>query len=126
MLGLGGSVATPSSGITAEVVVVKDKDELDSLADDKIAGKIVCFNFPMPKWTKEDSGYRSAVQYRSNGASWAAERGGVAALVRSVTATSLQSPHTGAMRYDAKIEKVPTAAISVCLLYTSPSPRDRG
>ena len=113
MLGLGGSVATPSSGITAEVVVVKDKDELDSLADDKIAGKIVCFNFPMPKWTKEDSGYRSAVQYRSNGASWAAERGGVAALVRSVTATSLQSPHTGAMRYDAKIEKVPTAAISV-------------
>lgn len=112
MLGLGGSVATPKEGITAEVIVVSDKDELDALAGDKIAGKIVVFNVAMPKWTKESSGYGQTVQYRSNGASWAAERGAVAALVRSVTAYSLQSPHTGAMRYNAKIKKVPVAAIS--------------
>ena len=112
MLGLGGSVATPKEGITAEAIVVSSKEELDKLSDDQIAGKIVVFNAAMPKWTKETSGYGQTVKYRSNGASWAAERGAVAALVRSVTAYSLQSPHTGAMRYDAKIKKVPVAAIS--------------
>lgn len=114
MLGLGGSIATPAEGITAEVIVVSDKAELDALPDEKIAGKIVVFNHAMPMYSETDgSGYGSTVQYRSNGAKWAAERGAVAALVRSVTAYSLASPHTGAMRYDATIKKIPTAAISV-------------
>ena len=114
MLGLGWSVATPAEGITAEVIVVNDKAELDSLDDDQVKGKIVVFNNAMADYSDTTgAGYGAAVQYRSNGASWAAERGGVAALVRSVTAYSLVSPHTGAMRYDAEIEKVPAAAISV-------------
>ncbi len=116
MLGLGGSVATPADGITAEVVVVKNKDELDSLSDDQVRGKIVVFNFPMPQWLEtEGSGYGVAVQYRTNGAKWASERGAVAALVRSVTAYSLQSPHTGAMRYSGgpDVKKIPAAAISI-------------
>ena len=114
MLGLGWSVGTTAEGVTAEVIVVDDKAELDSLSDDQIKGKIVVFNYAMADYSDIDgSGYGDAVQYRSNGASWAAERGGVAALVRSVTAYSLNSPHTGAMRYNAEIEKVPSAAISV-------------
>ena len=114
MLGLGWSIGTASEGITAEVIVVKNKEELDSLPDEEIKGKIVVFNFPMPQYSEtEGSGYGQAVQYRSNGAKWAAERGGVAALVRSVTAYSLVSPHTGAMRYDAEVKKIPAAAISV-------------
>lgn len=115
MLGLGGSVATPKDGITAPVVVVRDKEELDALPDEAIEGRIVVFNFPMPAWSPTTgSGYGQAVQYRSNGATWAAERGGVAALVRSVTAYSLDTPHTGAMRYgDSEVKKVPTAAITV-------------
>jgi carboxypeptidase Q len=114
MLGLGGSIGTPAEGISAEVIVVDDKEELDSLADDQIAGKIVVFNKAMPMYSEIDgSGYGRTVAYRSNGAKWASERGGVAALVRSVTAYSLVSPHTGAMRYDAEVAKVPTAAISV-------------
>lgn len=114
MLGLGGSVATPVDGITAEVIVVADKNELDALSDKQLAGKIVVFNAAMPPYSEiAGSGYGQVVQYRSNGASWAAERGAVAALVRSVTAYSLASPHTGAMRYDAKFPKIPVAAISV-------------
>lgn len=114
MLGLGWSIGTPAEGITAEVIVVKDKKELDSLPDERIKGKIVVFNFPMAMYSETNgSGYGQAVQYRLNGAKWASERGGVAALVRSVTAYSLVCPHTGAMRYDAEIKKVPTAAISV-------------
>ncbi len=116
MLGLGGSVATPKDGITAEVIVVKDKDELDALPDEQIKGKIVVFDVPMPPYSEQDgSGYGRVVQYRGNGAKWASERGAVAALVRSVTAYSLDSPHTGAMRYSGgpEIKKIPTAAISV-------------
>ncbi|MEM8679722.1 MAG: M20/M25/M40 family metallo-hydrolase [Planctomycetota bacterium] len=114
MLGLGGSVGTPPEGITAEVLVVDDKEELDALPDDQIEGKIVVFNCAMPPYSEVDgSGYGRTVQYRSNGASWAAERGAVAALIRSITAYSLVTPHAGAMRYQGGIEKIPTAAITI-------------
>ena len=49
----------------------------------------------------------------SSGASRAAQHGAVAALVRSVTPVSLQTPHTGAMSYDEKQPKIPTAAITI-------------
>src|SRR5258706_389962 len=38
---------------------------------------------------------------------------GVAALVRSMTGSSLQTPHTGAMTYTAGVAKIPVAALSV-------------
>src|SRR5437870_10789828 len=46
---LGESVATPSEGITADVVAVKNFDELKAMSRDKIAGKIVLFNYPFDK-----------------------------------------------------------------------------
>src|ERR1700736_2409575 len=42
---LGGSVATPAEGITAEVVAVKTLDELKMLPREKVAGKIVLSNY---------------------------------------------------------------------------------
>jgi len=114
MLGLGGSVGTPPEGITAEIVVVANKEELDALPLEAVEGKIVVFNCVMPKFTDAiGSGYGATVQYRSNGAKWAAEKGAVAALVRSITATSLQTPHTGAMRYGTAETKIPVAAITI-------------
>src|SRR6267378_4429902 len=41
---LGGSVPTPSDGLTAEVLVVNNFDELQALGRDRVAGKIVLFN----------------------------------------------------------------------------------
>ena len=105
MLGLGGSIATPPGGITAEVVTVSDFNELDKLGREKVAGKIVLYN-------QEYRGYGTTVTYRTNGASRAAALGAVAALVRSVTPLAMQTPHTGAMNYDANQPKIPTAAIS--------------
>lgn len=113
MLGLGGSVATPPEGVTAPVLVVKDKDELDQRADEA-KGKIVLFNNAMPPYDPEKgSGYGKAVAYRGKGAIYAAEKGAVACLVRSVTAKSLRSPHTGAMRYQDGVVKIPAAAITI-------------
>jgi|CXWL01.1.fsa_nt_gi carboxypeptidase Q len=113
MLGLGGSIATPPDGISAPVLVVKDKEELDQRAEEA-RGKIVLFNNVMPPYDPEKgSGYGKAVQFRGKGAILAAEKGAVACLVRSVTAKSLRSPHTGAMRYEDGVTKIPAAAITV-------------
>jgi Zn-dependent M28 family amino/carboxypeptidase len=113
MLGLGGSVGTPKKGLRAEVVVVSSKEELEQLGD-AVKGKIVLFDVPMPKYDpKKGAGYGETVAYRTNGPVWAAKQGAVASLVRSVTATSLRSAHTGATRYDDAVAKIPAAAISV-------------
>ena len=105
MLGLGNSVATPAAGITAEAVVVRNFAELDALGE-RVRGKIVVYNAPF-------TNYGATVQYRLHGASRAARHGAVAALVRSITPTSLQTPHTGAMNYDAQQPKIPVAAITI-------------
>jgi Zn-dependent M28 family amino/carboxypeptidase len=106
MTGLGNSVGTPPEGIRAPVVVVGNFDELAAKGRAVVEGKIVVYNEP---W----EGYGRTVAYRTNGAVKAAELGAVAALVRSVTPVSLQSPHTGSMRYDDHTPKIPTAAISI-------------
>src|SRR5437867_8926808 len=46
---LGGSVATPPEGIEADVDAVRNFDELKSMPRDKVAGKIVLFNYPFDK-----------------------------------------------------------------------------
>lgn len=112
MLGLGGSVATPEEGLTAEVVVVEDDKQLEALGEGA-KGRIVLFNNRMPPF-HPDFGprYGETVKFRVNGANLVAKAGGVACLVRSVTAHSLRSPHTGMMRYAADAKKIPAAAVS--------------
>jgi len=105
MLGLGGSVGTPPAGITAPVLVVRSFDELRQRAA-LARGKIVLFDVPFTT-------YGETVQYRSNGATEAARVGAVGVLIRSVASASLQTPHTGAMRYDTTVRRIPAAALSV-------------
>jgi len=113
MLGLGGSIGTPSEGVTAPVVVVHDEDELSALGD-AVKGKIVLYDNLMHAYDPEHgSGYGTAVRFRTKGASLAAAKGAVASLIRSVTARSLRSPHTGALRYEKDAPKIPSAAVSV-------------
>ena len=57
MLGLGGAVATPPGGITAEVLAVRSFDDRKS-REHVLTGKIVLFNVPF-------RGYRETVTYRA-------------------------------------------------------------
>ena len=112
---LGGSVATPANGITADVVEVTSFDELKQLGA-KVKGKIVFYNVPMDmelvRARRSFDAYSKAVVYRGAGASRAAEYGAVAVVIRSVGSDSLRTPHTGALRYDAKQPKIPAAAMT--------------
>ena len=109
---LGGSIATPAEGITAEVIEVKSFDELKKLGD-KAKGKIIFFNRPMDRTQLQTfAAYGGAVDQRGGGAIMAARAGGVAALVRSMTTRIDDSPHTGGMGYVDTVKKVPAAAIS--------------
>ncbi|MDC1360642.1 M20/M25/M40 family metallo-hydrolase [Flavobacteriales bacterium] len=58
------------------------------------------------------SAYGGAYDQRGNGASAAADVGAIGALVRSLTHALDTLPHTGAMRYQDDIPKIPAAAIS--------------
>lgn len=113
LLGLGGTVPTPKGGIEAEVVVAASFDELEKLGA-AVKDRIVLFDAAMPEFDEQKgSGYGDVVKYRSSGPSRAAKLGAKAVLVRSVTAHSLQTPHTGALNYDKDVAKIPAAAITV-------------
>lgn len=104
MLGLGGSIATPAAGITADVMVVTSYDDLRARAAEA-RGKIVLFNVPF-------TNYGQTVAYRSGGAVAAARAGAVASIIRSVTPFSMRTPHTGGMAYNDSVPKIPHAAIT--------------
>jgi carboxypeptidase Q len=113
---LGGSVATPPAGITADVIEVTSYEQLEQLGAAKIGGKIVFYDAAMDRELVESDrafeAYSKAVGFRGTGASRAAEFGAVAAVIRSVASGSLRTPHTGAMRYDPKFPKIPAAAMT--------------
>jgi len=113
---LGGSVATPKEGITAEVVAVRNFDELKALPREKVAGKIVLFNYSFDKQMaaqgRSGEAYGEAVEYRSDGPSAAARQGAVACLIRSVGGADYRITHTGQTKYAADAPKIPAGALT--------------
>ena len=110
---LGGSIATPKEGLTANVVEVKTFEELAALGEKEIKGKIVFFNRPMdPTQILTFHAYGDAVGQRWAGAMQAGKYGAVGVVVRSMTLALDDNPHTGSMGYDATITKIPACAIS--------------
>ncbi|PYL57267.1 MAG: peptidase M28 family protein [Verrucomicrobia bacterium] len=113
---LGPSVATPADGITAEVIAVRNFDELKSLPRDKVVGKIVLFNYPFDKQIAAEGrageAYGEAVVYRSDGPSAAARQGAVACLIRSVGGADYRLPHTGMTKYANDAPKIPAGAVT--------------
>ncbi|WDF65131.1 M20/M25/M40 family metallo-hydrolase [Flavobacterium sp. KACC 22763] len=112
---LGGSVATPKTGLTAEIIEVQGIKELAELGADKVKGKIVFYNRPMnPENIETFTSYGACVDQRFAGAKEAAKLGAVGAIVRSMNLRLDDFPHTGAQSYGdlPKAQYIPTAAIS--------------
>src|SRR5436190_1057233 len=113
---LGASIATPADGITAEVIAVRNFDELKSFPRDKVTGKIILFNYPFDKQMAAEGrggeAYGEAVVYRGDGPSAAARQGAVACLIRSVGGADYRLPHTGQTHYADDAPKIPAGAVT--------------
>jgi carboxypeptidase Q len=110
---LGLSVGTTRKGIISKVIEVHDFEELKSLGRKEIEGKIVFFNRPSDnKLINTFAGYGGAVNQRTSGASEASKYGAVAVIVRSVTQSLDNFPHTGVTHYQDGVNKIPAVAVS--------------
>ena len=113
---LGGSSATPDTGMTAEIVVVRNYAELEALGRKGVEGKIVLFN---NKFDSElaasgfgGNAYGQAVQYRGGGPNAASRLGAIGALVRSAGGSQNRLAHTGGIRYADGVKPIPAAAVA--------------
>ena len=110
---LGMSVATPANGITADVIELHSLKQLDSLGEKNIKGKIVFFNRPFDeRFVETLQAYGTAGDQRNAGPAAAAKFGAVGVIVRSLTGSLDNYPHTGATAYIPGGKNIPAAAIS--------------
>lgn len=112
MLSLGNSEGTNGKDISGEIIIVKSIEEYDKLPADQVKDKIVFFNYPFSQsFVETFRGYSDAAKYRVTAASLTAKKGGKFAIVRSLSSAFDDVPHTGGMRYEDKILKIPAIAI---------------
>ena len=113
IIALGNSVGTGPKGITAPVVLINNFDELEQRKNE-LKGKIVFYNYHFnPLFVETFQAYGDAVRYRGSGPSRAAKYGAVAVLVRSMSESVDNVPHTGALMYNDSFPKIPAAAVGL-------------
>jgi carboxypeptidase Q len=113
VIALGNSIGTGTKGLTAELLLVNSFEELEAKKD-QVKGKIVFYNYKFdPRHVTTFTAYGDAVRYRGGGASRAAKYGAVGVMVRSMSHSTDNAPHTGFMRYDSSYAIIPALAIGL-------------
>jgi len=113
ILALGNSVGTGPKGVLAPLIRVNNFDELEAKKNE-LSGKIVFYNVPFDDTLINTfAAYGKNVIYRGLGASRAAKYGAAAMLMRSMTNTPGNYPHTGSLRYLDSIKNIPAAAMGL-------------
>jgi hypothetical protein len=93
--------------------MVNSFQDLDSKKD-QVSGKIVFFNYKFNNtFIHTFQSYGDAVKYRGGGASAASKYGAVGVIIRSMTHSVDNNPHTGAMRYDSAYKRIPAFAVGL-------------
>jgi hypothetical protein len=109
---LGGSIAT-NGLLEGEVIMFTHLDSLKKARVEQVNGKIVFLNQPMNAAEIQTfKAYGACYPIRGNGAVEGAKLGAKAVLIRSLGLPSDDFPHTGSMRYEDSIKKIPAAALS--------------
>ncbi len=110
---LGNAVGTGPAGREGEVIEVKGLKEVEELGEEKIKGKIVFYNRPMdPTEFNTFAAYSGAADQRGLGPAIAAKYGAIAVIVRSLSISINDFPHTGSTKYQPLIPKIPAFGIS--------------
>lgn len=113
VIALGNSLGTGPKGIIANVIEVKSFDELEEKKG-SVRGKIVFYNYKFnPRFVGVFQAYGDAVKYRGDGASRAAKYGALGVVVRSMSESTDNNPHTGALKYDTTLPKIPAVAVGL-------------
>ncbi|MCE7931213.1 MAG: peptidase M28 family protein [Xanthomonadales bacterium PRO6] len=109
---LGGSIGTPPGGVRGAVVRFETAADLEAAPRGSLASKIAYVANRMQR-ARDGSGYGAAVIARAQGAIYAARAGASAVLIRSIgTDEQSRTPHTGQMRYDNLLTRIPAAALA--------------
>ncbi|HEY4063693.1 MAG TPA: M20/M25/M40 family metallo-hydrolase [Puia sp.] len=112
-MGARMSAGGEAKGILAPVMMVRNFDELEKRKDE-VRGKIVFYNYPFnPLFVETFQAYSDAVRYRGAGASRAAKYGAVGVLVRSMSSSVDNNPHTGSLNYSDTMNRIPAAAVGL-------------
>jgi carboxypeptidase Q len=110
---LGNSVGAPAGGIEAEIAWYPDIAALRAdTTGERARGRIVIVDQKTER-TRDGRGYGAAVVARTAGPVEAAKRGAVAYGVRSIGTDTERIAHTGAMRYEIGVPRIPAFALSV-------------
>jgi hypothetical protein len=95
------------------VILVNSFDELEKRKNE-VKGKIVFYNYKFnPTYVNTFRAYGEASTYRGSGPSRAAKYGAVGVIVRSMSHSTDNNPHTGATRYVDSLPKIPAVAIGL-------------
>lgn len=109
VLALGNSLG--SGTVTGELLAVADFAELEKRKDEA-KGKIVYYNSGFnPTNIKPFVSYGESGIYRRWGASRAAKYGAIGVMIRSLTESTANDPHTGGMAYIDSFPKIPAIAV---------------
>lgn len=113
VLALGNSLGSGPEGVSGPVMLVHDFDELERRKDE-VKGKIVIYdNAFNPRYVTVGQAYGESGVYRRSGPSRAAKYGAVAVLIRSLSQSVDNNPHTGSTAYDSTSPKIPCAAMGL-------------
>lgn len=113
ILALGNSVGTGAAGITAKAILVNSFEELETLKD-QVRDKLVVYNnFFDNSMLETFKAYGVDGVYRRSGPSRAAKYGAKAVLIRSISGSTDNNPHTGSTGYDSSLPKIPAAAMGL-------------
>jgi carboxypeptidase Q len=113
VLALGNSEGTGKQGVKAAVVYCNNFDDLEKQKEN-IKGKVVFFNYSFnEKYIQPFHAYGESGVYRRSGPSRAAKYGAIAVVIRSLSGSADNNPHTGAMQYDSAYPKIPAAAMGL-------------
>jgi len=108
---LGGSVPTDENGLSAEVALFETLEDLKRAPEGSLTGRIAYVGHAMQR-TQDGSSYGYFNEARTAGPSVAAGKGAVGYLIRSVGTDSHRFPHTGSLRYQEEMPRIPALALS--------------
>ena len=108
---LGGSVSTKEDGLSAEVELFETLEDLKRAPAGSLSGRIAYVGHAMQR-TQDGSSYGYFNEARTAGPSIAGGKGAVGYLIRSVGTDSHRFPHTGALRYQQGVPRIPALALS--------------